>query len=121
MMDLEKYKEACAEILKINDHIRYVGIFDKKLFVSKQRKGLKKLLTDDEIKESFSNTISMWRLRKQLITKLGNGIYSMTVYSKLIRLSIPFHNECLLLVSIDVVEPHHELIAEILKFKASYF
>ena len=121
MSDLEKYKELCDEILKINDHIRYVGIFDKKLFVSKQREGLKNLLTEDETKESFSNTISMWEFRKQLATKLGNGIYSMTVYSKIIRLSIPFHKECLLLVSIDTIESHPEIVAKILKFKASYF
>lgn len=121
MSNFEKYKEFCDEILKINNHIRYVGIINESYFVSKKRKGLKNLLTINETKESISNIISIWEFRKQLVAKLGNGKYSMAAYSKIIRISIPFDNEGIILVSVDPIESIHEIIFEILKFKEDNF
>ena len=117
MGDFEKYVEYCNDILKIDTDIRYVGIISESISISRHRKGLQKLLTDDETKESISNIVTMWDFRNKLISKLGNGIYSLTVYSKSIRVSIPFHKDGLILVSMDPDASYHEIIALILKFK----
>ena len=116
---LEDYKKICNEILKIDNDIRFVGVISESVFVSRHRKGLQKLLTDDETNESISNIILMWDFRNKLISKLGNGVYSLAVYSKVIRLSVPFHKENLILISMDPDAAYHEIVTKILEFKKS--
>ncbi|MGY5148053.1 MAG: hypothetical protein ACW9W4_08650 [Candidatus Nitrosopumilus sp. bin_7KS] len=78
-------------------------------------------MTDSETEESISNIITKWEDRKKLISKLGNGIFSMAVYSKIIRMSTPINENCLLLVSIDPTESYQEIITEIIKLKTNNF
>ena len=110
------YNEVCDNILRIDSKIRYVGIYHQGEFHSKTRKGLKSLLTEDEVKNSAIQAIRRWETRLALTDKLGNSIYSLTKYEKVNRITIPIGEDGLILFSTETDLDPNLITDKIIKF-----
>lgn len=113
------YDDLCDKILKSNGKVRFAGICDEtgEIRHGGPRKGLKNVLSPEETKRSLLQALARWRLRDELSTKTGKGIYAMAEYEKMKRITFPLDETHLLLVTTDVDANHTTIIEEILKLK----
>ena len=65
------------------------------------RKGITPYLTPDETKETLKHSVNAWKARMKHYDKIGKGLYTLAVYEKLRRVTVPLKDGHLLLVTID--------------------
>jgi hypothetical protein len=111
------YDQLCDTILRVDERIRYAGIYHRGEFHSKTRKGLQSLLSEAEIKKSVIDAVARWGTRLSLATKLGNSIYSMTKYEKVNRITFPIGEDGLILVSTETALDPNLIADKILDIK----
>ncbi len=98
-MDREQF---CNEILKTDDKIRFVAIYDEGEFYHKMREGLNSYLTLEETENSLAEAVYRWSSRKKTGLKIGAPIYATTKYGKVYRITIPVGKAGLILVSTEL-------------------
>ena len=117
-MDFDKL---CQEIMNLNPKIRYASIYNNN---GEQKYGQRDestdLLTPEENKQSISQSLAIWTLRKSLSSKLGRGKYAMAEYEKVKRITIPLENNNLLLITVEVEADHTNIINQILDVIKNY-
>jgi hypothetical protein len=81
------------------------------------RDGITLHLNEYETSKLLREAANSWHYRHKLSYKLGKGKFALTVYEKLIRLTIPLEHENLLLLTLEnfekvpqIVENVHKLI-----------
>jgi hypothetical protein len=111
------YDKLCKDILSIDPNVRYAAVFDDtgELRYGGQREGISNLLSADETKRSNLQALARWGLRNALAPKIGKGIYSMTEYEKLKRITIPLENNSLLLITTETKADHPKIINSVLR------
>lgn len=114
------YEKFCNEVFKLDKNIRYIGIFDGGISVTKMREGLKNLLTEEETKISMEDTLSRWNTRKGLQKKLGKALYAMAEYEKIKRITIPVNDRGIILVSMEPTVFHEIVTKEIIEIRDRY-
>jgi hypothetical protein len=90
-------------ILDANHHIRFAAIFDMagNIRASGERKGVSRLLSEDDTKKWAGMAVNAWKNREQLYPKLGQGEYALVVYKKLKRITMPVGKDHLIYVTFD--------------------
>lgn len=98
------YAEFCANILILDNSIRFVGIADKtgRIFATAQRPGIEPILTKEELEESIKDAVVRFAIDPFLEEKTGRIMYALTVYEKLRRATIRFHKEEILVMTFDL-------------------
>ncbi|KAA2280457.1 hypothetical protein [Candidatus Nitrosocosmicus sp. SS] len=111
------YDQVCKSILAIDSKVRFAGICDENGETKHggMREGLTSLLSPQESQKSNLQAVGRWGLRKSLISKTGRGIYAMTEYEKLKRITIPIDDDHLLVVTTEVDADHGNIISSALK------
>jgi hypothetical protein len=111
------YGKLCNEILMIDPKISYAGICDGtgETKYGGQRKGVKNLLSPEEIKKSNLLALARWALRNSLSPKVGKGKYAIAEYEKVKRITIPLEYNHLLLITTEVDANHDRIIDHVLK------
>ena len=99
ILDREQF---CNEILKTDDKIRFVAIYDEGEFYHKMREGLNSYLTPEETENSLAEAVYRWSSRKKIGLKIGEPIYAMAKYGKVYRITIPVGKAGLILVSTEL-------------------
>lgn len=102
------------QILDSDDGIRFAGFVDKnrRLVMHAYHEGIEPLLTEKEAQKStFLTTIKM-TMMEPFEEKLGRAEYSLTVYEKVKRLTIPVKKQGLLLLISTERSADHERILE---------
>ena len=114
---LEDTEQLCNRILELDKSIRFAGMANNmgKLISAKFRHGLQPLLTEQELGGSIIKAVLRMKTREDYESKLGNTIYTFTLYEKVKRASIPLVNSdkefySLLMVSFDIMANHESLI-----------
>jgi len=105
-------------IMNSDENIRYATICNKdgEFQISREKKGLERYLSPEETIESLKNASKAWRhSRAPLFKKIGKGLYTLTTYEKLKRITIPLENEFLLLVTMDNTGTLNKSIDRIVK------
>ena len=92
MMSKVSLSSLCKHILEADNSIRFAGIANKfgSITVSKYRKGLVPLLTENESTLSTIESVIRMNTRigeKDIELKLGKPIYSFTLYEKIKRVT----------------------------------
>lgn len=110
------YNRICQDILNIDPKIRFAGICDEtgETKYGGMREGLNSLLSPQESQKSNLLAVGRWGLRKSLVNKTGKGVYAMTEYEKLKRITIPINEDHLLVVTTEVEADHNKIIKNIL-------
>jgi hypothetical protein len=96
----------CNRILELDNSIRFAGFINNMgmIMTYQYRDGLDPLLKNNESELSFVDTVLRMRTRKDMESKLGKVIYSLTVYEKVKRVTIltDIEEEPILVVSLDI-------------------
>ncbi|HYF98805.1 MAG TPA: hypothetical protein VD815_01810 [Candidatus Saccharimonadales bacterium] len=111
------YDHVCKSILEIDPKIRFAGICDEtgETKYGGMRQGLTSLLSPQESQKSNLQAVGRWGLRKSLTSKTGKGIYAITEYEKLKRITIPLDDDHLLVVTTEVDADHSNIIGKTLQ------
>ena len=111
------YDQVCKSILEIDPKIRFAGICDEtgETKYGGMRQGLTSLLSPQESQKSNLQAVGRWGLRKSLTSKTGKGIYAITEYEKLKRITIPLDDDHLLVVTTEVDADHSNIIGKALQ------
>ena len=106
----------CNEILELDRSIRFVGIANKmgKLVAAKFNRGVKALLTREEIEGNIIKAVLRMKTREDYEDKLGRTIYAFALYERVKRASIALNkgDYSLLMVSFEVAAEHEPIILE---------
>ena len=114
------YEKICDDILKSDDKIRYVGIYDYGELYDKMKPGISNYLTREETEISLSHAIYRWSTRKKTIGKIGKPIFAMAKYEKIYRVTIPIGGAGLILVSTELDANINEIVEKILKIQTKF-
>jgi len=111
------YDQICRSVLDIDPKVRFAGICDEtgETKYGGMRDGKPGLLSSQESQKSNLLAVGRWGLRKSLTSKTGKGIYSMTEYEKLKRITIPLDDDHLLVVTTEIEADHGHIISNTLK------
>ena len=91
------------KILAIDDNIRFVAIsdLDGNLISSKSKEGADLFLSPESTQDTLRHAASAWKSRMKHFDEIGRGLYTIAVYEKLRRVTMPLSNDKILLVTID--------------------
>jgi hypothetical protein len=112
----------CDKILKINDKIRYAGVYNTisgKVF-EKMAKGKQRLLSPEQTKNSLIHAYMRWKLRQQFAEAVGQPIYAMTKYTKINRMTVPCGKDSLLNITTEKDLEPQQIIDDVLKLIQQY-
>jgi hypothetical protein len=90
-------------ILGIDENIRFVAIsdLDGNLLASKSREGANLFLSPESTQDTLRHAASAWKSRMKHFDEIGRGLYTIAVYEKLRRVTMPLAENRILLVTID--------------------
>ena len=90
-------------ILSIDENIRFVAIsdLDGNLLASKSREGANLFLSPESTQDTLRHAASAWKSRMKHFDEIGRGLYTLAVYEKLRRVTMPLAENRILLVTID--------------------
>ena len=97
------YSELLKRLFKLDDNIRFAAVanMDGEILASNSKSNANLYLTPDDTKETIQYAISAWKSRMKHYDKIGQGLYTLAVYEKLRRATIPLPSGNMLLVTID--------------------
>jgi hypothetical protein len=115
-------KTLVDKILDSNDHIRFAAIFDMKanIVASKERKGVSRMLSEEDTKKWAHTAVNAWKKRGELIPKIGESKYVLAVYEKLKRITMPVDKNHLIYVTFDADGGQEDIIQDVLNQKPGY-
>ena len=115
MMD---HKQLVDAIMDNDNNIRFATICDMtgELEISRQKSNIEKFLTQEDTQRSLEYATKAWiHARRPYFKKIGKGIYTLTAYEKLKRVTIPLQDGFLLLATMDMNSDSNQIINGILK------
>jgi hypothetical protein len=98
------YKKIYEDIMNFDPKIRLVTIcnLEGKIMHSGHRQGVTNLLTPEESKKSLDLAINAWKVRSELVPKIGKGRYVLAEYEKIKRITMPLGEEHVLYITTEV-------------------
>ena len=114
-------EEFCQKILKIDDKIRFVSIFDDGNFFHKMKEGKKSYLTQEETENSLCQAQYRWAARKKMASKIGSPVFAMAKYGKVFRFTIPVGSAGLILVSTELDILIEDIVEKICNITNEYY
>ncbi|WP_299293587.1 hypothetical protein [Nitrosopumilus sp.] len=114
------YSKLGDSIFEISSTVRFVEIYHKDNKYCHVRKDMTPLLEETETEQSIEDALDRWKTRIRLSEKLGAPKYAMAEYGKVKRITIPFNENGLILVSLDCEGFHEVVLKEILEIINSF-
>lgn len=109
------FQKLCETIFALSSGIRFVGVIDRmgRLVGGGMRKGIRSLELDSE--KLYLEFALRSEMRKDFDTEFGNTIFSFTEREKIKLASFPLDGGYILRVSMEIKEPHNEIIGKTLR------
>jgi hypothetical protein len=100
---MEKYQELLNMIMEFNDSVRFAAVSDAsgQLLWNSQRNGVTNIVPIEKTKATLSRSRAEWDEYASSSENIGNGLYSITSYSKIKRITIPLYDGNMLFISVD--------------------
>ncbi len=116
MSEKIEYGQKLDRILGIDKNIRFAIVSDMngRPIVSKSKPGISLYLSPEDTQETLQHAVSAWKSRMKHYDKIGNGIYTLAVYEKIRRVTVPLKSGNLLLVTIDNEGGQQQIVDKIL-------
>ena len=110
------YSSLLKSLVSLDENIRFAAVanMDGQILSSYAKPNTELYLSPDDTKETFQHAISAWKSRTKHYDKIGQGLYTLAVYEKLRRVTIPLPSGNLLLVTIDNSGGQKQIIDRIL-------
>ena len=112
------HQQLIDTIMNNDKNIRFATICNMvgDIEVTGQSEGIEKFLTIEETKENLQSAAQVWiHARKTIAKKVGKGLYTITAYEKLKRVTVPLEDGFLLLATMDSTGNQTQTIDGILK------
>ena len=112
------HQQLIDAIMDNDKNIRFATICNMvgDIEVTGQSEGIEKFLTTEETKESLETAAKAWiHAKKTISKKVGKGLYTLTAYEKLNRVTVPLEDGFLLLATMDNTSVQNQTIDGILK------
>jgi hypothetical protein len=103
MSQVIEYGHLVNRLFNLDKNIRFAAVANKsgEILAKGSKPGTSLFLTSEETQETLHHAITAWRSREKHYPKIGEGLYTLAVYEKLRRATIPLPSGNLLLVTID--------------------
>lgn len=104
MIEYDLLYEFSREILNLDPSVRWMGVANKfgVLLNAEHREGLEQLMTEEENEEYAALTVTRHKTRIKFQPKIGDLIYAVGKYEKIIRVTIRINEEFFLLLTLDI-------------------
>ena len=104
MIEYDLLYEFSKEILNLDPSVRWMGVANKfgVLLNAEHREGLAQLMTEEENEEYAALTVTRHKTRIKFQPKIGDLIYAVGKYEKIIRVTIRINEEFFLLLTLDI-------------------
>lgn len=104
MIEYDLLYEFSKEILNVDPSVRWMGVANKfgVLLNAEHREGLEQLMTEEENEEYAALTVTRHKTRIKFQPKIGDLIYAVGKYDKVIRVTIRINEDFFLLLTLDI-------------------
>ena len=113
-------QELCDAIFALDESVRFAGVIDKmgNLVAGGMKKGLQPLEPKEERRKLYLDFAFRHAMRQDFDPEFGRVIYTLSEREKIKIASFPL-GETLVLISIDKVGDHAEIISRVLELIGS--
>ena len=103
-------------ILALDENIRFAAIadLDGNMILSKSQEGTNLYLSPESTKDTLRHAATAWKSRMKHVDEIGKGLYTIAVYEKLRRVTMPLSDDRILLVTIDNAGGQKQILDELL-------
>jgi len=100
---MEKYEQLLNMIMDFNESVRFAAVSDANgnLLWNSQRDGIANIVPIEKTKATMSRSRGEWNEYASSVEHIGNGLYSITSYSKIKRITIPLSDGNMLFISVN--------------------
>jgi len=113
-----EHQKLVDTIMDNDKNIRFATICNMAgdMEVTKTREGVETFLTTEETHDSLRDAAKAWiHSRTPHFKKIGKGLYTLSAYEKLKRVTVPLEDGFLLLATMENTDDHNQTIEGILK------
>tara|TARA_B100001142_G_scaffold58101_1_gene56852 strand:- start:651 stop:1052 length:402 start_codon:yes stop_codon:yes gene_type:complete len=100
---MEKYEQLLNMIMDFNESVRFAAVSDAngQLLWNSQRNGVSNIVPIEKTKDTMSRSRGEWDAYASSAEHTGNGMYSITSYAKIKRITIPLPDGKMLFISVS--------------------
>ena len=100
---MDKYEQLLNMIMDFNESVRFAAVSDSngQLLWNSQRDGVSNIVPIEKTKATMSRSRTEWDAYSSASEHIGNGMYSITSYAKIKRITIPLPDGNMLVVSVS--------------------
>ena len=100
---MEKYEQLLNMLMDFNESVRFAAVSDAagQLLWNSQRNGVSNIVPIEKTKTTMSRSRSEWDAYTSSAEYIGNGMYSITSYAKIKRITIPLPDGKMLFISVN--------------------
>ena len=100
---MEKYEQLLNMLMDFNDSVRFAAVSDSNgtLLWNSQRDGISNIVPIEKTKSTMSRSRGEWDESTSSADHVGNGLYSITSYAKIKRITIPLSDGNMLFISVN--------------------
>ena len=111
-----EYGNFLSRLFNLDKNIRFVAVANKSgdILAKATKSDTDLFLSPEETQETIHHAITAWKSREKHYAKIGDGIYTLAVYEKLRRATIPLPSGNLLLVTIDNAGGQQQIMEKII-------
>ena len=100
---MEKYEQLLNMLMDFNSSVRFAAVSDSNgtLLWNSQRDGVSNIVPIEKTKATMSRSRGEWDEAASTVDHMGNGLYSITSYAKIKRITIPLSDGNMLFISVN--------------------
>ena len=101
---MERYEKLLNMLMEFNPLVRFTAVCSKdgEIKWSSQRNNVTNIIPLEETKASMARAAESWKARGSISNNgAGRGMYTITAYEKIKRITIPLDDEHILFISTD--------------------
>ena len=116
MSQIIEYESFLNRLFNLDNNIRFVAVANKsgEVLAKGSKPNTSLFLSPEETQETLHHAITAWKSREKHYSKIGEGLYTLAVYEKLRRATIPLPSGNLLLVTIDNAGGQQQIMDKII-------
>ncbi len=116
------YNKFCSEVLKLNPKLRFTGVYSTTNgnVYYKMQKGIKKIFSDEQTKDSLVHGYMRWKSRLHSSDLIGIPIYTMTKYPKINRVTLPCGGNAIIMISSEPDLDPSQIIDDVCKLREKF-